>query len=62
MSATVSPTSAQTPREDTQAVKEWRAKQDKKIQARDEQMKKKHEETIQNARQEIDKFYEEYNQ
>ncbi|KAI3653660.1 hypothetical protein MP228_001607 [Amoeboaphelidium protococcarum] len=62
MSATVSPTSAQTPREDTQAVKEWRAKQDKKIQARDEQMKKKHEETIQKARQEIDKFYEEYNQ
>ncbi|KAI3640199.1 hypothetical protein MIR68_001077 [Amoeboaphelidium protococcarum] len=62
MSATVSPTSAQTPREDTQAVKEWRAKQDKKIQARDEQMKKKHEETIQKACLEIDKFYEEYNQ
>jgi hypothetical protein len=53
--------SAQVSEEDSEAVKEWRAKQAEEIAARDEASKKKREETILKAEKAIDQFYDDYN-
>ncbi|CAE6462677.1 unnamed protein product [Rhizoctonia solani] len=44
-----------------EVVRQWREHQAEKIAQRDEESKKKREETIARAEREIDKFYEEYN-
>ncbi|EHY57997.1 Clathrin light chain [Exophiala dermatitidis] len=47
--------------EETEPIKEWRAKRDADIKRRDEASARKKEETIATARKDIDAFYEQYN-
>ena len=42
--------------------REWREKQNEIIAERDEAAKRRHEETIKKAREDIDKFYDDYNE
>ncbi|KAJ1677819.1 Clathrin light chain, partial [Spiromyces aspiralis] len=48
--------------EDGGFIEEWREKQQAIIAERDEGARKRHDETVEKARQEIDKFYDEYNE
>ncbi|EXJ95454.1 hypothetical protein A1O1_00576 [Capronia coronata CBS 617.96] len=47
--------------EETEPIREWRAKRDADIARRDEASARKKEETIATARKDIDAFYESYN-
>lgn len=47
--------------EDTEPVREWRAKRDADITRRDEASARKKEETVSTAQKDIDSFYESYN-
>ncbi|KIW95949.1 uncharacterized protein Z519_03015 [Cladophialophora bantiana CBS 173.52] len=47
--------------EDTEPIREWRAKRDAEIARRDEASQRKKEETISTAQKDIDSFYESYN-
>lgn len=47
--------------EESEAIREWRAKQAEEIKQRDERSKQKREETILKAEKAIDTFYEKYN-
>lgn len=47
--------------EEPEVIKEWRAKRDAEIARRDEISAEKKAETIKKAQQDIDDFYEEYN-
>ncbi|KAI8973505.1 clathrin light chain [Mycotypha africana] len=49
------------PEEEPEVVRQWREKQKELIAERDAEAEKKREETIKQAREDIDKFYEEYN-
>ncbi|KAK4520077.1 Ribosome-releasing factor 2, mitochondrial [Mucor velutinosus] len=52
---------AMLPEEEPETVRQWREKQKEVIAERDAESEKKKEETIKQAREDIDKFYEEYN-
>ncbi|KAG2197346.1 hypothetical protein INT46_001253 [Mucor plumbeus] len=52
---------AMLPEEEPETVRQWREKQKEVIAERDAESEKKKEETIKHAREDIDKFYEEYN-
>ncbi|CAO3614808.1 unnamed protein product [Mucor fragilis] len=52
---------AMLPEEEPETVRQWREKQKEVIAERDAESEKKKEETINQAREDIDKFYEEYN-
>ncbi|KAL0073930.1 clathrin light chain [Phycomyces blakesleeanus] len=52
---------AMLPDEEPETVRHWREKQKEVIAARDEEAENIKQETIQQARADIDKFYEEYN-
>ncbi|KAI8070986.1 clathrin light chain [Gongronella butleri] len=49
------------PEEDPETVRQWKSKQEGLLKARDEASEIKREDTIQQARRDIDKFYEDYN-
>ncbi|KAG2221921.1 hypothetical protein INT45_013257 [Circinella minor] len=53
---------AMLPDEEPEVVRQWREKQKELIAQRDEEAENKKQETIQRAREEIDKFYEDYNE
>ena len=50
-----------TTEEDTEPIKEWRAKQQEEIKRRDEQDQKRRDEMSETAEKWIDGFYEDYN-
>ncbi|CEP19656.1 hypothetical protein [Parasitella parasitica] len=52
---------AMLPEEEPETVRQWREKQKEVIAERDAESARKKEETIKQAREDIDKFYEEYN-
>ncbi|KAI7898808.1 clathrin light chain, partial [Cokeromyces recurvatus] len=52
---------AMLPEEEPETVRQWREKQKEIIAERDAESERKKEETIKQAREDIDKFYEEYN-
>ncbi|GAN10268.1 clathrin light chain [Mucor ambiguus] len=52
---------AMLPEQEPETVRQWREKQKEVIAERDAESEKKKEETIKQAREDIDKFYEEYN-
>ncbi|KAI9486633.1 MAG: clathrin light chain [Benjaminiella poitrasii] len=52
---------AMLPEEEPETVRQWREKQKEIIVERDAESQKKKDETIKQAREDIDKFYEEYN-
>ncbi|ORZ19456.1 clathrin light chain [Absidia repens] len=53
---------AMLPDEEPAVVRQWREKQLELIAQRDEEAENKKQETIQKAREDIDRFYEEYNE
>ncbi|ORZ06869.1 clathrin light chain [Absidia repens] len=53
---------AMLPDEEPAVVRQWREKQQELIAQRDEEAENKKQETIQKAREDIDRFYEEYNE
>ncbi|KAI8336506.1 clathrin light chain [Chlamydoabsidia padenii] len=53
---------AMLPDEEPAVVRQWREKQQEMIAQRDEEAENKKQETIQKAREDIDRFYEEYNE
>ncbi|KAI9277031.1 clathrin light chain [Phascolomyces articulosus] len=53
---------AMLPDEEPEVVRQWREKQKELIAQRDDEAENKKQETIQRAREEIDKFYEDYNE
>ncbi|ORX59781.1 hypothetical protein DM01DRAFT_1381300 [Hesseltinella vesiculosa] len=55
-------TMAMLPDEEPEVVRQWRAKQQEQINARDEEESNKKQDTIEKAREDIDRFYEEYNE
>ncbi|KAI8876139.1 hypothetical protein K501DRAFT_289043 [Backusella circina FSU 941] len=52
---------AMMPEEEPETVRLWREKQEETIKKRDQDAEQKKQDTIQRAREDIDKFYEEYN-
>ncbi|KAI7869946.1 clathrin light chain [Spinellus fusiger] len=52
---------AMLPEEEPETVRQWKEKQKEVIAARDEEAEKIKQETIRQAREDIDKFYEDYN-
>ncbi|CAO3614766.1 unnamed protein product [Cunninghamella echinulata] len=50
------------PDEEPEVVRQWRQKREELIAQRDKEAADKKEETIQKAREDIDRFYEEYNE
>lgn len=55
------PPAFEEPEEEPEVIKEWRTKRDAQIARRDEISAEKKAETIKQAQQDIDAFYEEYN-
>ncbi|KAI8089511.1 clathrin light chain [Halteromyces radiatus] len=53
---------AMLPDEEPAVVRQWREKQQELIAQRDQEAENKKQETIQKAREDIDRFYEEYNE
>ncbi|KAI8381055.1 clathrin light chain [Radiomyces spectabilis] len=53
---------AMLPDEEPEVVRQWREKQKEVIAQRDEEEERKKQETIEQAREDIDRFYEEYNE
>ncbi|KAI9306421.1 clathrin light chain [Cunninghamella echinulata] len=53
---------AMLPDEEPEVVRQWRQKREELIAQRDKEAADKKEETIQKAREDIDRFYEEYNE
>ncbi|KAI7880003.1 hypothetical protein K492DRAFT_147744 [Lichtheimia hyalospora FSU 10163] len=53
---------AMLPEEEPEVVRQWREKQKELIKQRDDEAEEKKEETIKKAREDIDRFYEEYNE
>jgi len=49
------------PEDEPEVIKEWRAKRDAQIARRDELSAQKRDDTIKKAQQDIDDFYDEYN-
>jgi hypothetical protein len=60
-SSSYPPATADEPEEEPEVIKEWRAKRDAQIARRDEISAERKAETIKQAQQDIDAFYEEYN-
>ncbi|KAI9716390.1 MAG: hypothetical protein M1828_000379 [Chrysothrix sp. TS-e1954] len=56
------PTSAVPPEEEPSVIKEWRERRSHAIDSREEAAGGRKEETVKNAQQAIDEFYENYNQ
>lgn len=55
------PPAFQEPEDEPEVIKEWRAKRDARIAELDEQHSRMKAETIKSAQQDMDDFYEEYN-